>query len=368
MIRIIFTTLIAIHGLIHILGFVKAFNYAVIKELILPISRQQGLLWLLTFIVFITTSILFMTRNELWWITAAIAVLISQILVIIFWQDAKFGSIPNALILLVSILALAEFSFDRGVSNEIERMLSRSVDKAKSPLTAEKITPLPDPVQRWIKNTGVLAKNRIRTVRLEQRAQIKMNPDQQDWTEAFAVQYFTTDPPAFIWKVDMQMMPLVSISGRDRFMDGKGGMLIKVFSLVPVVNSSDNEKINMGTLQRYLAEIVWFPSAAVGPFITWENIDAFSAKASMTYLGTTGSGIFHFDENGDFLSFNTERYMGSEDNAQLREWIITARENKIMNGVKIPVKMNIAWNLDGGVWTWLKLEITRIEYNETSEK
>ena len=368
MIRIIFTTLIGIHGLIHILGFVKAFKYAAIKELTLPISRSQGLLWLLSCLLFISTSILFMAGNELWWLTAGIAVLISQVLVIVFWRDAKFGTIPNAVILLVSVVALAEFGFERGVSNEVEQILSRSVGKDTSPLSTEMITSLPEPVEHWLKNTGVVGKERVLTVRLEQHVQMKMQPDQQDWTEAFALQYFTTDPPAFIWKVDMQLIPLVNISGRDRFMGGKGGMLIKLLWLVPVVNSSDNEKINKGTLQRYLGEIVWFPSAAVSPFITWEKIDALSAKASMTYMGTTGSGIYQFDEHGNFLSFRAERYMGGEDDAQLREWVIAVKENKIMNGIKIPAKMEVTWKLDSGAWTWLKLEITRIEYNETFEK
>ncbi|MDN5330561.1 MAG: hypothetical protein PWP35_2348 [Bacteroidales bacterium] len=36
-------------------------------------------------------------------------------------------------------------------------------------------------------------------------------------------------------------------------------MLIKVNSLIPVVNEKGN-KLDEGTLQRYLGEIVWFPS------------------------------------------------------------------------------------------------------------
>ncbi len=53
------------------------------------------------------------------------------------------------------------------------------------------------------------------------------------------------------------------------FKDGKGSMIIKVLSLINVVNDSNNEKINQGTLQRYLGEITWFPTAAVSPYIKW---------------------------------------------------------------------------------------------------
>jgi hypothetical protein len=59
--------------------------------------------------------------------------------------------------------------------------------------------------------------------------------------------------------------------------------------------------------------------------------------------------------------------MGTDDDALLKEWIITVNENKIINGIKIPVKMEATWKLEGGDWTWLKIEITDIEYNKTIE-
>jgi hypothetical protein len=163
------------------------------------------------------------------------------------------------------------------------------------------------------------------------------------------------------------MLPFVNVAGRDKFIEGKGEMLIKIFSLFPVVNSRDNEKIHTGTIQRYLGEIVWFPSAAVSPYITWEAIDDFSAKAFMTYKGTTGRGIFYFNEKGDFIKYSAQRYMGSEEDAKRKEWIITVRESTVMNGIKIPVKMDATWKLESGDWTWLKLEITDIDYNNPTE-
>ncbi len=196
---------------------------------------------------------------------------------------------------------------------------------------------------------------------------MKMKPEQETWKEAHAVQYITIDPPAFIWSVGMQMMPLLDIAGRDKFIDGKGEMLIKIMSLIPVVHSSGNDKIDTGALQRFLGEMVLFPSAALSPYITWEEIDENSARATMAYRGTTGSGIFYFDEQGNFIRFSALRYMGGDDDATRKEWIITVNESRVKNGIHIPVKMAATWKLDTGDWTWLKIEITDIEYN-TSDK
>ena len=365
MTRIFFIIITGLHGLIHLLGFVKAFNFAKINELRHPVSKPLGLLWLLSFLLFISALTQYILNNDLWWLTSIIGILLSQTLIISSWRDAKFGSIANILILCVSIVAYANYNFNRNVSSEINKIFSQTTIKPHSLITAEMINPLPPPVQKWLNNSGIIGKEKIYTVRLKQKALMKMKPEQENWIEAYAEQYFTIDKPAFVWKVRMQMMSFVNISGRDKFIDGKGEMLIKIFSLFPVVNSRNNEKINSGTIQRYLGEIVWFPSAALIPNITWEKINEFSAKATMTYGGTTGSGVFYFDENGNFKKFTAQRYMGSGKDAKLREWIITAKESSIINGISIPVKLDATWKLDSGNWTWLKLEITDIEYNKT---
>ncbi len=355
--------LVIIHAVIHLLGFLKAFGFAEINQLTQNISKPIGILWLIALILFLIAAIQFISNHDLWWITALAAVILSQVLIILFWQDAKFGTITNIIILLVAIVSFADWSFNRDVKNEIAEMLAQNPIAPKEILSEEKISSLPPIVQKWLRNSSAVGKEMIHTVRLKQKGQMKMKPEQEKWYEANAEQYFTVDNPAFIWKVKVDMMPLVFFTGRDKFSDGKGNMLIKVLSLFNVVNASDNEKINQGTLQRYLGETIWFPTAVVSPYIKWEEIDSLSAKATMTYKGTTGSAVFTFNENGDFVKFSAMRYMGSEENSQLKEWIITLSDYKIYNGIKIPVKGEATWKRDEGDFTWYKLEVFDVEYD-----
>jgi len=363
MLKILFLIVVFIHGMIHILGFLKAFQLAEINQLTQNISKPMGILWLIALILFLTAAIQFISNHDLWWITALAAVILSQVLIILFWQDAKFGTIPNIVILLVVVVAFADWSFNRDVKNEIAEMLAQNPIDKKEILTEEKIIYLPPIIQKWLRNSGAVGKEMIHTVRLKQKGQMKMKPEQEKWYEANAEQYFTVDNPAFIWKVKVDMMPLVFFTGRDKLSDGKGNMLIKVLSLFNVVNASDNEKINQGTLQRYLGETIWFPTAVVSPYIKWEEIDSLSAKATMTYKGTTGSAVFTFNENGDFVKFSAMRYMGSEANSPLKEWVITLNEYKVYSGIKIPVKGEATWKLDEGDFTWYKFEVYDIKYN-----
>ncbi|MBD0366041.1 MAG: hypothetical protein ICV53_08055, partial [Flavisolibacter sp.] len=124
-----------------------------------------------------------------------------------------------------------------------------------------------------------------------------------------------------------------------------------------------NEKIDQGALQRYLAEICWFPSAALSPYIQWQAIDATSARATITYKGITGSVVFCFNEQGDMIGCSADRYMGGGKEAKLEKWEVTSKGFAIKDGVRMPVKSEATWKLKSGDFTWYKLEITDVEYN-----
>ncbi len=82
----------------------------------------------------------------------------------------------------------------------------------------------------------------------------------------------------------------------------------------------------------------------------------------MEFEGTTGTGEFHFDQNGSFKKFVAMRYKDASD-AEPTEWTVTATKTEERNGIKIPIECEVSWKLDEGNWTWLKLKVKRIEYN-----
>jgi len=360
--KYLFSTLLFLHGAIHLLGFLKAFNLAPIQQLSVNISKTAGLIWLLVFVLFVVSGIAFLTKYQWWSIMAILAVILSTFLAILVWKDAKFASIPNVIILLVATLSMSQVVFNKKVSNEITQIIEQNAGIESTTVTTAQLAELPSPVAKWLKVSGVVGKEKSHSVWLKQKAKLKMKPEQEKWNDATAEQYFSIQNPAFVWKVKMNMSPFIRIAGRDKFVDGKGEMQIKMFSLLNIVNEK-GVKMDEGTLQRYLAEIVWFPSAALSPFITWETIDSRSAKATMDYKGTKGSGTFHFNQKGDFVRFSTLRYKGNEPDASRYEWVIDVSEHAVMDGVKIPVKMTATWKLDEGDWTWLKLEVKEIKYN-----
>lgn len=361
--RIFFLIIVILHGFIHLLGFVKGFGLKEVKELTLPISKSAGLFWLTATILFTVYGLLYFVTHKYAWLMGFAAVIVSQILIFLFWKDAKFGTIPNMVILAVSLIAYGHYHFQKTTRLETRHLLSQSTASNERTVSVNDIKELPLPVKKWLQHSGAVGKPFINKGKVLQRAKMKTKPDQEDWFNAAAVQYSTIDVPAFIWTVDVKMNPLIHLRGRDKLENGKGKMLIKLNSLINVVNEK-GEKLSEGTLQRYLGEMVWFPSMAISPYVTWQEVNDSTATATINHKGTTGSGIFYFNAQGDFIKFSAMRFKDNEPNAQRHEWVLQVDEHKTFEGIKIPSKMTATWKLESGDWTWLILEITDVKYNE----
>ena len=363
--RIAFLLLTILHGLIHFLGFVKGFGLAEVKELSLSISKPVGLIWLTTGILFLIYGISWWTNYSFSWVIGITAVIISQILVLIYWQDAKAATLPNLIILVVAIISLGSYNFNRLVQADTTRILNQTQLTPERSISEKDLQALPLPVQKWLRRTGIIDEPFISNGRVLQKLEMKMKPEQEKWLEATAVQYSTVDVPAFIWSVDARMNSLIGFKGRDKFEEGKGEMLIKLEGLVNIVDET-GEKLDEGSLQRYLGEMVWLPTLALSPYVSWEEVNDSTATATLAYKGTRGSGTFYFNSAGDFIKFSALRYKGNEADAKRYEWVLQVEEHNSFEGIRVPSKMTATWKLENKDWTWLKLEVVDIDYNVDS--
>lgn len=358
--RIAFSFLLVIHGLIHLMGFVKGFQLAEMAQLRQPVSALAGVFWLLTCLLFLASGGLFFAGKHFGWILLLPAILLSQTLIIQQWQDAKFGTIANIVALIGLVLAFGAWRFDKMVSREKQAFLSVATEDKR--LKEEELAPLPPVVQRWVRQSGAVGQPRVYTVHLKQSGRLRTQKE-GDWLPFQAEQYFTVDHPGFIWIAGIQAMPMVEIVGRDKYENGRGNMRIELMSLFQMVNATGPE-IDQGSLLRYLAEICWFPDAALQPYIQWDSVGLHAAQATMTYGDIRASGVFYFNESDDLLRFEAKRYYSRKEGATLEDWQIVNHEWKTLNGLRIPVRSEVIWKLKDGDYSWLTLEITDIHYNE----
>ncbi|MCB0639931.1 MAG: hypothetical protein KDC54_25085, partial [Lewinella sp.] len=361
--RIALILLMALHGLIHLLGFFNAFKWMELPALTLPVGRVAGLFWLVAALLIWGAGLLLAGRRPWWPVVALAAVAVSQALVIIYWQDASFGTIANVVILLVAVLAWGRYRFDRQVQAETELLLSQAPAEPQNDevIGQAELDRLPAPVRRWLLQSGVEGQPRPQTVYLEQRLRMQLQPTAKKWHKATAYQHFNLVEPGFLWRVDLPLFASLGIDGRDFYYQGKGSMQMKLASLFPIVNAGPDAELNEGAMLRFLAEIIWFPAAALRPYLRWEAIDERRARAIFHHDGMKGEGIFTFSESGDFLRFSAHRFYNG-GGAQRYLWVCTADEISELGGHRIPSKAHVSWHLRDGEWTWLELEVTHLQY------
>ena len=366
---IVFAITVTIHGLVHLIGVAREWKLADVSQfagktlfsVTGSVSKISGFLWLLAFLCFIAAATGLFLKPDLWWTAGLGGVAISQLLIIVYWQDAKAGTVLNVVILIVSLAGYGRWSFSNASREEVRDLLKSVNEDTIVIVTLDTLKQLPDPIQRWLIASGVVGKPRVQTVRLKQRGLMRTDPE-GSWMPAEAEQFFTVDEPGFLWTVGVTMAGVIPVSGRDRYRDGKGNMLIKAFSLIPVVNAS-GPKVDQGTLLRYLGEIVWFPSAALSNFIEWAPIDSMSAQATMRYRGVSATAVFLIDEAGKVVSCSAERFMGDGEDATLERWHIPFKEWSALGGLRIPTNGEVTWKLASGDFTYYQWEILQIEYN-----
>jgi len=211
MAKIIFSFIILLHGVIHLLGFVKAFNLTQVDQLTQDISKPLGVLWLLTSILFLFALVFYLKQNEWWWIIAAVAVMLSQILIILSWSDAKFGTIANIIIIVPLIISMAGYlpnSYQNQFKSEVEKRIHR--DTRADILTGKDIAHLPAPVQKYIRYSGAIGKEKVDNFRAVFQGRFKTSPD-SEYLDVTTIQYNFFNPPARIFFMESSMYFFLSI-------------------------------------------------------------------------------------------------------------------------------------------------------------
>lgn len=244
---------------------------------------------------------------------------------------------------------------------EIHELFATADTNASDIVTEDDIADLPEPVQRWLRHSNVVGREKVRTVRLKQKGFFRQGPG-QPWMPFTAEQYYTTDPPAFLWHAMVMYAGLPIIDVKDRLQCGHGNIRIKLGALITLANAKAPE-LDQGVLLRYLDEIMWFPSAAISPYINWSPIDANSAEATISYGDVSASAVFHFDDDGNFVDLTADRYRTVGKEFSLDKWSTPTTEQGEFHGVRIPIKGVGVWNLLEGDLAYVRLEITEIEYN-----
>jgi hypothetical protein len=250
------------------------------------------------------------------------------------------------------------------IEREVRELLAQSQVPTSRTITEARLAGLPEPVRRYLAYARVIGKTPIRTVRLKQHGAM-MIQEGAKWRPLIAEQYFTTNPPAFLWYGTLHPLPHVPVTATDTHADGHGTMVIKALSFIPL-GTARGPEADHGELLRYLGETAWFPTALLADYITWEAIDGRRAKATISLPGIAVSAIFHFDEQGRCTQMTAERHRDEHHHLVLRSWMGRWDDYREVHGFRIPMKVEASYTLASGEFTYFRGEVTEIEYDQAA--
>ena len=111
---------------------------------------------------------------------------------------------------------------------------------------------------------------------------------------------------------------------------------------------ADTPEMNSGSLHRYLAEAVWYPTALLPSVkLHWAGIDAKRALATLTDHGVSVSLEFRFADTGEVSGIYTPARWGkfSEGYRQV-PWEGHFQDYRERDGILVPTAGEVGWCVD----------------------
>jgi hypothetical protein len=269
------------------------------------------------------------------------------------------GLVTILVITGVVVIALAYWQFTRAIAVDLVR-LSSDARSAGALITDAMLAPLPPAAQRYFRYAGVVERPVPRLVRLTQKGRIR-NSETASWMDFEADETYSTSPPAFIWRAWLPARVMPVALGRDEYLEGKGSILIKLLSLVPVADEH-GEQLAAAGLMRYLNESMWFPSALLGPNAAISPVDDSTFRVTLTDRGMTAEALFVVDGEGRLVTFRAQRFNTASNSVE--SWETPVAGYRSMNGLNLPTTGSAVWKRPAGDLTYIELEVTSLSYEQ----
>lgn len=298
--KIIIAAFILLHGLIHVMGFAKAFGYGEIKQLRLPISQPAGLVWMITACLFIGTVALYILKKEYWWMLAVPALIISQVIIVMSWKDAKFGTIANILILIAAIISWGSSRFENIYRKDVTENLRNNNIITGELLTETDLLHLPLAVQHYLQYAGVIGKPKVKNMRVAM--DVQMREKGKDFFTASAEQYNFFGEPARLFFMKANMFG-TTVPGYHHYQNAQAVMDIRFAGLFTLVKKEGGIMNKAETVTLFNDMCLMAPATLIDKRIQWETVDNRSVKAVFTNHGISISAMLYFNKQGQLINF-----------------------------------------------------------------
>lgn len=362
---VVMAIVLVVHGLIHLLGFAKAFRLADLPQLTQPISPWPGVLWLLAALLFLAAAAALFAWPRGWWAIGACAIVVSTFVIVPSWTDAKFGAIANLVAsigVVFGFLAHGPGSLRAAYDRDVDRALARLAPV--EPVTDADLARLPAPVQRYLRAAGVVGQPRVRNFRVRMHGRIR-NGREARWIPIVAEQYNFFDEPSRLFYLRGSMFA-IPVQGYHRYVGASATMTVKAAAVVPVVKVSGSEMDRGETVTMFNDMCVMAPATLIGDAIVWLPLDDRTARARFTNAGHTIQAELSFNDAGELTNFwSDDRYQTSPDGKSVRRvrWSTPLSGVRSFGPVRLASGGEARWHEPDSDYAYIELTFDDVHYN-----
>jgi len=260
--------------------------------------------------------------------------------------------IVGVIAIIVIALAVATWVGSRRrqatLQAEVDRLIrAAAAHPTEIPAGDLTLDDVPAPVARYLR-LALRSSTRIQQVRMHQVGTLRTDVSSGRWMPFEAEHIVVPPATGFVWNARVGVAPLLHVRVRDGLVEGRGSGQVSLLSAFPVSEDAGTPEMNSGSLHRFLAEAVWYPTALLpGARLTWTEMDATRALATLTAHDVTVSLEFRFAESGEVAGIYTPRRWGKFSGGYRQvPWEGHFRNFRERNGVVVPTEGDVGWYVD----------------------
>ncbi len=270
----------------------------------------------------------------------------------------SIGIGAGVLLVAIAYFAVSFLLFARSIKAERDALVA-AAEPSEITVTEERLASLPVPVQRHLRQAGVVGQKIPRLITLTQKGRIRNGPN-SGWMDFTAEETYSTNPPGFVWQAWFPSRAMPVVFGRDHYLDGDGRIIMKLLGTVPIADVGGSPAMNQASLMRYFNEIMWFPAAYAGDNLAWTPVNDTSADVTITDRGMSATARVFFDEDARVINFRAERL--NTNTGRIETWETPLNGQKSFAGISLPVAGSAVWQTDTGPFAYIELEVTNVSY------
>jgi len=255
------------------------------------------------------------------------------------------------LVYLVVYLRLKQEN-DRAIGEKKE-LISRTTDLSSRTYSESRIKGLPGPVQRYFRYALKEGQPDTTSVYLRHDGQIK-TALHREWTNIEGEGFYSTEEPGFIWRARTALLTI-----REMYISGGDKTQVRLLGLFPM-GGEKGLRFYQGGLVRWLGESLLFPTNLLpGDRLRWFPVDDTTALLSLEYKNHSVHCLVRFNSKGEIISLKTKRFRGKDGRGT---WIVRVSRYEVVNGMKIPMRIEGSWLLGKEEHSYTRFNIRTIHH------